>query len=144
MRTLSSADDVLTLLIHLGYLSYHFEEKVARIPNEEVKSEFLNSMQALKWNNVVNALNASHKLFQAIWNHDCEAVASGIEKVHEENTSILAYNDENALSCVISLALYGAKDYYTIIRELPTGKGFSDLVFIPRKNILINPPLLWN
>jgi len=142
MRTFNSADDVLTLLIHLGYLSYNFEMKTARIPNEEVKLEFITSMKNLKWNNVINAINASNKLLQAIWNHDAEAVAKGVEKVHEENTSILAYNDENSLSCVISLALYGAKDYYTIIRELPTGKGYSDLVFLPRKKHQDMPALV--
>jgi len=59
MRTFTSSDDVLTLLIHLGYLSYNFEAKTARIPNEEVKSEFFNLMQALRWNNVIDAIDAS-------------------------------------------------------------------------------------
>ena len=69
-------------------------------------------------------------------------MAKGIEKVHEENTSILAYNDENSLSCIISLALYGAKEYYTIIRELPSGKGYADLVFIPRKKYQDKPAMI--
>ena len=142
MHSFASADDVLTLLIHLGYLSYNFEMRTIRIPNEEVKMEFVTSMKSLKWDNVTEAIQASNKLLQAIWNHDAETVATGIEKVHEENTSILKYNDENALNCVISLALYSAKDYYTIIRELPTGKGYSDLVFLPRTKHLDKPALL--
>ena len=133
MTTFSSAEDILMLLMHLGYLSYNFADKTVRIPNEEVKHEFVRSMKTLKWQNVINALHASNKLLKAIWDFDSDAVAQGIEKVHEENTSILAYNDENSLSCILSLALFSAKDYYTVIRELPTGKGFSDLVFIPRK-----------
>jgi len=148
MRTFTSADDVLTLLIHLGYLSYNFGEKTVRIPNEEVKCEFFNSMRVLKWHNVINAINASNKLLEAIWDFDSESVASGIEKIHEENTSILEYNDENSLSCVLSLSLFSAKDYYSVIRELPTGKGFADLVFIPRKKHFDKPALLvelkWN
>ena len=48
--------------------------------------------------------------------------------------SILQYNNENSLACVISLAYYSAKKDYIIHREFPTGKGFADLVFIPRKN----------
>jgi len=134
MTTFDSADDVLTLLVHLGYLSYNFEKRTVRIPNEEVKGEFVISIKSLKWSNVVDALNASHKLLQAIWNKEADVAAKGIEKVHEENASILAYNDENALSCVISLALYSSTEYYRPpIREFPTGKGYADLVYIPRK-----------
>ena len=60
-------------------------------------------------------------------------MAKGIDIVHMENTSILSYNDENALSCVITLAYYSARKDYTLIRELPAGKGFADMVFLPRK-----------
>ena len=60
----------------------------------------------------------------------------------------MQYNDENALSYTISLALYAAREYYTIIREMPTGKGFADMVFLPKKNHLDKPVLLvelkWN
>ena len=142
MTTFSSAEDVLMLLVHLGYLAHDFPTETVRIPNEEVKKEFVKSMRSLKWNNVIHAIKDSRKLIQAIWNFDGETVAAGIAKVHEENTSILTYNDENSLSCVLSLALYGAKDYYTIIRELPTGKGFSDLVFLPRTKHLDKPALV--
>ena len=64
-----------------------------------------------------------------------EAVARGIELTHDEETSILSYNDENSLSCVLSIAYYYAKNDYIMHRELPTGKGFADIVFIPRKNV---------
>lgn len=59
-------------------------------------------------------------------------VAQGIDKAHRE-ISILKYNDENSLSCTINLAFYFAREYYTIVRELPSGKGFADICFIPRK-----------
>ena len=57
---------------------------------------------------------------------------TGIEKAHEE-ISILQYNDENSLSCTIQLAFYFAREYYTMIREMPAGKGFADICMIPRK-----------
>lgn len=57
-----------------------------------------------------------------------------LEKVHLDNTSILNFNAENSLSCVITLAYYAARKDYILHRELPTGKGFADIVFIPRKN----------
>ena len=47
-------------------------------------------------------------------------------------TSHIQYNDENALSYTISLAFYSARQKYKVFRELPTGKGFADLVFLPR------------
>ena len=142
MTTFRDANDVMALLVHLGYLTYNFEKRIVRIPNEEVKDEFVTSVRTLKWDNVMSAIKQSNKLLQAIWNQETEVVAAGVEKVHEENTSILQYNDENSLSCVISLALYGATEYYTTIRELPTGKGYADLVFIPRKKHADKPALL--
>ncbi len=63
-----------------------------------------------------------------------ETVARMIENAHQENTSILAYNDENSLACVIALAYYSAKKNYVVYRELAGGKGFADMVFVPRKN----------
>ena len=73
----------------------------------------------------------SRSLLEATWNQDAEKVAQYIQKSHYE-TSILQYNDENALSYTISLAYIVAKEYYTIVKELPAGKGYADLAFIPR------------
>ena len=78
---------------------------------------------------------------ESLWARDAEAVASGIEKAHEE-ISILQYNDENSLSCTINLAFYFAREYYTIVRELPTGKGFADVCMIPRKKHLDKPAVV--
>ena len=62
-------------------------------------------------------------------------MARGIDVAHDENTSILSYNDENSLACVLSIAYYAARDKYIIHREYQSGKGFADLVLIPRKNV---------
>ena len=72
-------------------------------------------------------------MLKATWYKDSDAVAEAIDRVHSENTSILNYNDENALSCVITLAYYDAVNEYTLVREFPTGYGFADIVFIPQK-----------
>ena len=40
MVTFRNRDDVLTLLIHLGYLTYDEETQRVRIPNEEIRREF--------------------------------------------------------------------------------------------------------
>ena len=61
------------------------------------------------------------------------AVAKAIDRAHMNTTSILTYNNENSLSCCLTIAYYSARKDYTIIRELPSGKGYADLIFLPRK-----------
>ncbi len=133
VTSFKSKDDVLTALIHLGYLAYDRDEREVYIPNEEIRSAFSNAIQKSDWSSVSRAIQASDSLLKATWRKDCEAVAKGISEVHMSNTSILAYNDENALSCVITLAYYNAVNDYTMVREMPAGKGYADIVFVPRK-----------
>ena len=135
MTTFRSADDVLTLLIHLGYLTYDFETKTIWIPNGEVQQEFINSIEDGGWEEIMNAIRSSDDLMQATLDGDTKTVEKLIARSHEENTSILKYNDENSLACVISLAYYTARKQYIMHRELPTGKGFADIVYIPRKHV---------
>ena len=132
MTTFNSADDVLTLLVHLGYLTYN--DNMAWVPNSEVAQEFINSIEDGGWEEVMRSVRASEELLKATLACDEEKVAELIEQSHQDNTSILKYNDENALSCVLSLAYYAARKSYIIERELPAGKGFADLVFKPRSN----------
>lgn len=147
MTTLASADDVLTLLVHLGYLTYDFYNQKDTIPNQEVQKEFINCIEDGGWESVMDAIRSSDELLSVTLDGDEEKVASMIEQAHQENTSILKYNDENALACVISLAYYSAKKDYSIFRELAGGKGYADMVFVPRSNV--NKPamiveLKWN
>ena len=135
MRDIHCKDDVLTVLIHLGYLSYNWRKDECYIPDREVAGEMVNAVKANQWKPVVDALAKSEKLLAATLAGDEEAVASGIETAHDENTSILSYNDVNSLSCVLSIAYYYARNDYVMHRELATGKGFADIVFIPRKNV---------
>lgn len=129
-----SRDDVLTVLVHLGYLAYDTKTQEVSVPNEEVRAAFVSAIKKSNWNYVIDAIKDSDALLKATWRMDEQAVAKGIDKMHIANTSILNYNNENALSCVISLAYYNAINEYTIVRELPTGKGYADVVFLPRKN----------
>jgi len=133
MTTFHCADDVLVLLVHLGYLSYNRGTASVSIPNKEVSAEYVTSIKRIEgWGEVMRSVEDSRKLLQSLWDMDADAVAKGIDRAHEE-ISILQYNDENSLSCTINLAFYFAKEYYTIIRELPTGKGFADICLIPRR-----------
>lgn len=135
MFDIHSKDDVLTVLIHLGYLSYNSSKGECYIPNREVAGEMVNAVKANNWKQVVDALQKSEQLLQATLEGDEEAVAKGVDAAHDDNTSILSYNDENSLACVLSIAYFYARNDYVLHRELASGKGFADIVLIPRKNV---------
>ncbi|MBQ7495749.1 MAG: AAA family ATPase [Bacteroidaceae bacterium] len=135
MSVIHSKDDVLTVLIHLGYLSYDWKKSECYIPNREVAGEMVNAVEANNWKPVVDALAKSEQLLQATLEGDEEAVVRGVDAAHDEHTSILSYNDENSLACVLSIAYYYARNDYEMHRELASGKGFADIVLIPRKNV---------
>lgn len=141
MVTLRSKDDVFTLLVHLGYLGYLSDTEEVFIPNQEIRNEFVTAVSNSDWGEVSLALRNSKVALEAIWAKDAVKVAKAVEEAHFENSHI-QYNDENALSYTISLAFYIARNYYTVYRELPTGKGFADLVWIPRKNMSDKPALV--
>ena len=141
MTTFATKDDVLTLLVHLGYLTYNSIDRTVSIPNKEVSQEYINAISTMNWSGVANAVESSRKLLESLWAIDADAVADGIEKAHEE-ISILQYNDENSLSCTINLTFYFAREYYTMIRKLPTGKGFADICMLPRKHHLDKPAII--
>ena len=141
MTTFAMKDDVLTLLVHLGYLTYNSIAGTVSIPNKEVSQEYINAISTMNWYGVAQSVESSHKLLKSLWALDADAVAAGIEKAHEE-ISILQYNDENSLSCTINLAFYFAREYYMLIRELPAGKGFADICMIPRKQHLDKPAVV--
>ena len=132
MVTFKSQDDVLTLLVHLGYLTFDSETYEVAIPNYEVSEQFASTIRNKDWAEVSKSLKVSDELLQATLNCDAEKVAQLVSDSHSENTSILQYNDENSLACVLSIAYYSARKDYILHRELATGKGFADLVFIPR------------
>lgn len=140
MSIIRDKNDVLTVLIHLGYLAYDWDNNECYIPNREVEGEMVNAIKDTNWQHVIESINDSQAILQAVFEGDEQAVANGVDKAHDENTSILSYNNENSLSCVLSLAFYYAKNDYIFHRELPTGKGFADIVLIPRKNT--NKPVI--
>lgn len=135
MHKVECKDDVLTLLCHLGYLSYNNETKCASIPNYEVRQEFETAIADTSWQEVTNALQQSERLMSCLLNDEADEVATCVAEVHEQNTSILKYNDENSLACVLSLAFYTARNRYEMIREMSTGNGFADVVLLPYRHV---------
>lgn len=135
MTSISSKDDVMTLLIHLGYLAYDSVSQEVSIPNQEVADEFKNVIEDdAGWGIVAKALRDSEQLLDDTLAGRQTIVAERIDEIHAANTSVLSYNDENSLSCVITLAYFSAQRDYKFVREMPAGNGFADIVFLPRKH----------
>ncbi|MCD8098144.1 MAG: ATP-binding protein [Lachnospiraceae bacterium] len=134
VTSFKSKDDVLTLLIHLGYLSYDEKKQKAFIPNQEVADAFADAVKGDKWEDVETLIRESEGLLEATLRGDSDAVAVALEKVHELNSSVLQYNNEASLSSAIMIAYYTARRFYKIVPEFPGGKGFADLMFLPGKD----------
>ena len=139
----ANKDDVLTYLIHLGYLAYDRTFKTAFIPNEEIRQEMILATKRKKWNELISFQKESEQLLRDTLQMDGDAVAKEIEKIHREYVSVIQYNNENSLSSVLSIAYLSAMQYYfKPIREFPAGRGFADFVFIPRANAGSRPAMV--
>lgn len=149
-KNFAQKDDILTFLIHLGYLAYNPDRKTVYIPNEEVRQEFVNATKDSRWSELQNFARASVKLLNATLDLEKNVVAEEIEQIHMNYASVMEYNDENSLSCVITIAYLASIEYYfRPVREFPTGRGYTDFVYIPRPEYRnIYPALLielkWN
>ena len=145
MVTFHSKDDVLTLLIHLGYLAIKGSTNlgvIVHIPNEEIKLEF---KTCVKNNNryagVYDLIKNTDVLLNEIWSLNSEAVAKIFDEAYQDHTSILTYNNENSLANVIAISLFlSTTNTYNVVRELPTGKDYADLVYLPKPGV--NKPAL--
>ena len=148
LETFKTRDDVLTLLIHLGYLTWDRKEKSARIPNEEVRAEFKGILKAgngnRKWMDLVSR---SQKLLEDTVAGNSDEVARAIEEVRALQYAPTFYNDEQALRYVIKFAYIAAIEQYLSIEELPSGKGIADVVYLPKRKSTL-PALIielkWN
>lgn len=124
-------DEVLTALIHLGYLTY--KDGNVRIPNKEIKEEFVNSIKKLSWGTVSLLLKQSKALLDALLKRDEAVVGQMLESVHDGMQEFKEYNNEHTLKCVIHLAFYTAADDYELNFERTAGKGYADCIMIPKR-----------
>ena len=147
-ETFKSRDDVLTLLIHLGYLTWNEEDGTVRIPNEEVRGEFRKILKGTnasrKW---MELISRSRRLLEDTIAGNGEAAAKAIEAIHDTQYAPTFYNNEQALRYVIKFAYIAAVDQYLKVEELPSGKGIADVVYLPKRNSML-PALVvelkWN
>ncbi len=141
MSTFHGRDDVLALLINLGYLSYDLDTKEVYIPNKEILDEFKTSTKSEEWIDTFKSFHKSQELLAATWNSDEEKTAQLLEWFLDtaENKT---YNSEAALSYAVQMAYYAAQKYYTTAQELDTGKGYADIVYLPSPKYPDKPALL--
>ena len=145
--TFSSKDDVLTLLIHLGYLVYNSETRRVRIPNEEVRFEFDDLLQNARHTELARLVQESEKLLQDTLNGNETEVVNAIVRVRNTNYAPMFYNNEQALRYVIKFAYIVCIDYYLKVEELPTGHGIADVVFLPKRDTALPAMIVelkWN
>lgn len=132
LTNMGSKDDVMVLLAHLGYLAYNAGE--VYIPNEEIRQEFFLAVKYSRHAEIANLVKESDKLLQAVLNLNEAAVASAIEKIHSISTAPVFYNNEQALRSVVRLAFISCMEQFKEIQELPSGTGYADVVYLPKKN----------
>ena len=147
-ETFKSSDDVLTLLVHLGYLTWCEESGRVRIPNEEVRDEFRKILKgknvSRKWTELIGH---SQKLLEDTIVGNSEAVVKAIGAIRETQYAPTFYNNEQALRYVIKFAYIAAVEHYLKIEELPSGHGIADVMFIPKrisKYLAMVVELKWN
>ena len=147
---IQNRDEVLTYMIHLGYLGYNQDRKTAFVPNEEIRQELTNAVESKKWSEMAAFLEESDSLLEATLDMDTEAVVAGIEKIHMQYASAIQYNNENSLSSVLTIGYLSSMQYYfKPVRELPAGRGFADFVYLPKPEYRADYPALvvelkWN
>ncbi len=149
-ETFKSKDDVLTLLIHLGYLTYREDEQgtgSARIPNNEIRTEFNKILRRGKHTSPLHLIRESDQLLAKTLAQDADAVAKAIAAVHDSNYAPQFYNNEQALRAVVKYAYITCVDQYLKMEELPSGHGYADIVYIPKKQSFLPAMIIelkWN
>ena len=142
VETFTCKDDVLTLLTHLGYLTYEEEPDsydddsvvgLVKIPNEEVRSEFDKILRKAKHKRLIELVRKSDKLLQDTLNGKSGAVAKAIADVHDSEYAPTYYSNEQSLRYVVKMAYISCVDQYAKVEELPSGHGLADVVFLPKR-----------
>ena len=132
MTDFHSKHDVFTYLIHLGYLAYDEDTEECFIPNREVREQWILSVElSPDYKGLMELVNSSKQLVESTIECEASAVAEALNKSHEQICNNLNYNNEGTFQAVICLAYFYANLKYTIVKEMPAGKGVADVVMIP-------------
>ena len=124
-------EEIYSAMIVYGFLSYY--DGTIRIPNKELMKEFEKALKDKSFGEVMKIVKNSSNMLKATFNKDTKTMEKIINDIHNSEIPILQYNDENSLSCVVTLAYLSARNEYKIEREEKSGKGYADFMFHPRK-----------
>ncbi|MBO5277890.1 MAG: AAA family ATPase [Lachnospiraceae bacterium] len=128
---LDTRDEILSAMVVYGFLTYY--DGMLRIPNRELMEKYQGVLARKSMGAVKQIVEQSEEMMKATLAGDEKKVAAILETVHDKEIPFLQYNDENALSCVITLCYLYAREEYDIEREAKSGKGYCDYLFIPKK-----------
>lgn len=129
---LNNRNEILSAMVVYGFLSYY--DNQLRIPNKELMEKFEQILKRESMGAVSEIVTYSREVLQATINKEADKVAAFIEKAHDKEIPFIKYNDENSMSCVITLCYLYARNYYKIKREEQSGKGYADFIFKPLKD----------
>lgn len=124
-------DSVLTALIHLGYLTYDFDTHTVWIPNHEIRNVLESTIKKSDWTKVIEQLQKSRAFMDAVQCGDSTTAALIIEDIHNDISVPIHYHSEGDLTATLLHACYAARDYCILARELPSSRGYADVVLIP-------------
>ncbi len=122
-------NQVFSAMAIYGLLSYH--NGMVRIPNHELQLKFDEAIQDKSVGKVAKLIKDSEEMLEATLKRDTKKMEEIIQAAHDYNIPLLKYNDENSLSCVVTLVYLLARDDYNIKREERAGAGLADFVFHP-------------
>ncbi|MBR1598649.1 MAG: AAA family ATPase [Lachnospiraceae bacterium] len=142
VETFTCKDDVLTLLTHLGYLTYEEESDsydddgtvgLVRIPNEEVRTEFDKILRKAEHKDLIALVKRSDQLLKDTIVGNSDAVAKAIADVHDSEYAPTFYSNEQSLRYVVKMAYISCVDQYAKVEEMASGHGIADVVFLPKR-----------
>lgn len=142
MRSIHSKNDCYALLVHLGYLGYDQVERTVFIPNKEIRREFATSIGAGARPQLAALVSGSRELQARVLRGDEEYAADAMRRAHNSAAGPHHYNDEQALRAAVKLAFIWSIDDYLRVDELGGGRGYADVVFIPKPSSTLPPMVI--
>ncbi|QAA32219.1 AAA family ATPase [Clostridium manihotivorum] len=124
-------EEIYSAMIVLGFLSYY--DGYLKIPNKELMKEFEKALKDEAFGYVSKIIENSKRMLKATVKGDTKVIEEILHDIHNSEIPVLQYNDENSLSCVLTLAYLSARDTYRVEREEKSGKGYADFTFHPRR-----------
>ena len=140
MVSIKTKDDIFSLLVCLGYLGCvddGGDYRLAYVPNKEIRTALSSIVKSQPWFNSIPIIERSQSLFEAITTLDANKTAEIITEIHNSpNVSLLTYNrEESMVFCLISGLMWQTEREYEVFRELQSGKGSADLIYVPKRNM---------